>query len=253
MSTNRIPLWEKLELEALETTYRVEQARISSCQVTDFAKSMFMPLHYERNYAYPLIVWLHGEGDDETQLCRVMPCISMRNYVAIAPRGSQAGEDWSQTQEGIAVTKRKVLDCIETASQRYNIAKHRVFLAGCGAGGTMALRVGLNFPDHIAGLASLGGQFPQGHSPLINLEIAREIPLLLSHKRESLDYPVDDVCRDLRLIHTAGFSVTLRQYPAAHELTTNMLCDLDSWIMSLVTGDSTSADASGTSQFTELN
>ncbi len=24
---------------------------------------IFTPLHYERNYAYPLIVWLHGPDD----------------------------------------------------------------------------------------------------------------------------------------------------------------------------------------------
>ena len=47
---------------------------------------LFVPLHYEPNYAYPLIVWLHGAQDDERQLKRVMPFISLRNYVAVAPR-----------------------------------------------------------------------------------------------------------------------------------------------------------------------
>ena len=44
---------------------------------------LFTPLHYERNYAYPLIVWLHGPGDDERQVTRVMPLVSMRNYVGV--------------------------------------------------------------------------------------------------------------------------------------------------------------------------
>ena len=30
---------------------------------------------------------LHGWGDDETQLKRVMPIVSMQNFVAVAPRG----------------------------------------------------------------------------------------------------------------------------------------------------------------------
>ena len=50
---------------------------------------MFGPLHYEAGYAYPLIVWLHGWGDDETQLKRVMPLVSMQNFVAVAPRGTR--------------------------------------------------------------------------------------------------------------------------------------------------------------------
>lgn len=263
MSTNRIPLWEELDTESTETTYRVDQARITSCPSTDFATSMFMPLHYERNYAYPLIVWLHGEGDDESQLCRVIPCISMRNYVAVAPRGlhgrglhgrgSQGDDGWPQTPESISKVEQRVLDCIELASHRYNIAEQWVFLAGYGVGGTMALRVALNLPRAFAGVASLGGPFPQGYSPLLNLGLARDLPLLLCHGRESLDYPVDEVCRDLRLIHTAGFSVTLRQYPTADELTPNMLGDLDSWIMPIVTGQPVSDDASEATQFTELN
>jgi hypothetical protein len=47
---------------------------------------VFAPLHYEPNYAYPLVVWLHAEGTDEQDLSRVIPRISMRNYVAVAPR-----------------------------------------------------------------------------------------------------------------------------------------------------------------------
>ena len=46
------------------------------------------PLHYERNYAYPLVVWLHGPGDNERQLQRIMPLVSMRNFVSIGPRSA---------------------------------------------------------------------------------------------------------------------------------------------------------------------
>lgn len=50
------------------------------------AFSLFSPLHYEPNYGYPLLVWLHGPRDDERQLTRIMPLVSLRNYVAVAPR-----------------------------------------------------------------------------------------------------------------------------------------------------------------------
>jgi hypothetical protein len=39
------------------------------------------------------------------------------------------------------------------------------------------------------------------------------------------------VCEDLRLLHTAGLSVTLRQYPCGHELAPQMLADANRWIM----------------------
>ena len=64
----------------------------------------FSPLHYEPKYAYPLIVWLHGSGESEAQLRRVMPAISLRNYASIAPRGDACADSglqpefsWEQT------------------------------------------------------------------------------------------------------------------------------------------------------------
>src|SRR5260370_34895202 len=70
-----------------------------------FPFALFAPLNYERNYAYPLIVWLHGPDDNENQLRRIMPLVSLRNYAAIAPRGTAGGETeaaafgWLQSEE----------------------------------------------------------------------------------------------------------------------------------------------------------
>ena len=63
----------------------------------------FAPIRYERGYAYPLVVWLHGALGNEQQLRRVMPLVSMRNYVAVAPRGTSGDRvrrgafSWRQT------------------------------------------------------------------------------------------------------------------------------------------------------------
>src|SRR5436190_20982679 len=55
---------------------------------TDLPYATFAPIHYEERYAYPLLVWLHGNASSERELRQVIPLVSMRNYVAIAPRGS---------------------------------------------------------------------------------------------------------------------------------------------------------------------
>ena len=69
-----------------ETAFQIESALFSP-PAQDTTYALFAPLHYESGYAYPLIVWLHGRGNDERQLLRIMPQVSMRNYVAVAPRG----------------------------------------------------------------------------------------------------------------------------------------------------------------------
>ncbi len=205
--------------------------------------SFFVPLHYEPNYAYPLLIWLHGPHDDHRQLKRVMPHVSMRNYVAVAPRcptaasgHSQPADPWRQETAGIFQALRSVDDCITQAAARYHIAPQRVFLAGFDCGGTMALRLGLAAPDRFAGVASIGGPFPDGHHPMSNLIAARQLPLLIAQGRDSQSYPIGRVCEELRLFHVAGMCVNLRQYPCEDELTTQMLSDLDAWMMQLVTG-----------------
>ncbi len=150
---------------------------------------MFGPLHYEANYAYPLIVWLHGPGDSEQQLKRIMPMISLRNYVAVAARGtaesSGGGFHWRQSDEHIQAADERVAECIEAASQRFNVASHRVFLAGYGCGGTMAFRMALNNPRDVAGVLSFGGPLPTGRAPLAQLQAARRLAVFVTCTRES--------------------------------------------------------------------
>jgi phospholipase/carboxylesterase len=204
--------------------------------------ALFVPLHYEPNYAYPLVVWLHGPGDDERQLQRIMPLVSMRNYVAIGPRGPRpctdgaAGFTWSESDADVMAAEECVFECLEVARERWSIAAQRIFLAGYQCGGTLAFRLGLQHPRKFAGVLSLGGPFPTGHAPLANFDQARQLPLFIAQGRRSVLYPVETTCDELRLFHAAGMHVTLRQYPCGDELNPQMLHDMNVWIMELVTG-----------------
>jgi hypothetical protein len=64
-----------------------------------------------------------------------------------------------------------------------------------------------------------------------NLSLARKLPIFLSVGRDSTQYPASKVCENLRLLHTAGMSVTLSQYPCGLELAPQMLGDVDRWII----------------------
>ena len=206
--------------------------------------SLFAPLHYEPNYAYPLLVWLHGPSDYEGQLTRIMPFVSLRNYVAVAPRGSvpltrsarSTKFTWRQTRADIALAEQHVFDAIDLARARFHVAPERVFLAGYDVGGTMAFRLAMSHPEQFAGVLSLCGGFPEGATPLSRLGQIRRLPVFLACGRDSATFPPTRVCDDLRLFHAANLKVNLRQYPCTQQLTTGMLADMDRWIMELVTG-----------------
>ncbi len=207
------------------------------------ACALFGPQHYEPNYAYPLVVWLHTPGKDETELNRVMLGLSLRNYVGVAPRGTRlarttnhnAGYNWPNGEADLTLAESRVIECIATARTRYHIHPQRIFLAGFDAGGTMAFRLGMLHPTYFAGVLSLCGPFPRQGTPLGRLPEARQLPLFVACGRESLRYDEENACRDLRLFHCAGLDITLRQYPGGHRLGAEMLADANRWMMDLVT------------------
>jgi phospholipase/carboxylesterase len=231
---------------SLESVFQVSSASFSTRDF-DFPHALFAPMHYAPGYAYPLIVWLHGDGNDERQLQRVMPLVSMQNYVAVAPRGIQLSDEgeagrpccgWMQTDEHTEQAEQRVFDAAELAGRKFHVSRKRVFLAGFDAGGTMAMRIAMSHPDRFAGVLSLCGAFPTGRTPFCNLVAARRLGIFLATGRGSAEYPAARVCEDLRLLHAAGLSITLRQYPCGQELMPQMLRDVDRWIIEQITAPS---------------
>jgi phospholipase/carboxylesterase len=234
---NRLQLWDKSQ-DSTDLPLKDDGLSVpASNDRSGGHHAIFAPLHYEPNYAYPLVVWLHGPNDNETQLQRVMPEISLRNYVGVGTRGNVAspvGFSWRDGDLGSA--EQAVFDSIDMVQARFNIAPHRIFLAGFESGGSLAFRIGLRHPSTFAGVLSAGGPFPLGQTPLACLDQARSLPLFIAQGRYSKTYPVERTCDELRLFHSAGLSVSVRQYPCADELDSLMLRDMDAWIMERVTG-----------------
>jgi phospholipase/carboxylesterase len=209
------------------------------------AHSLFCPLHYEKNYAYPLVVWLHENGSSHRQTPQMMQKISMRNYVGIGPNASQAeqagGGQWQQTPQSILETENSISRCIGIACEKYHIDRSRIFIAGAGAGGTMAFRVGLNHPDWFAGVLSIGGPMSLVQTPLAGFKQSRKLNCFVSQARDSQQFSVDELCDQLRLMYASGFDVTVRQYPGAEDLTDQVLRDMNVWIMEQVTGQTSAS------------
>lgn len=206
-----------------------------------FAYHLLGPIHYEPNYAYPLVVWLHNAGDDEKQIRRVMPHVSLRNYVAVGPRGvvtesSGYSYSWTSDLASPQAAWQSVQESIAVARKRYNVNPDRIFLAGLHDGGTMALRLALTQPEQFAGAISIGGPFPMNCGALSRLAAVRDLPLLVMRGMESAGYPESQVCDELRLFHAARMHVHLRQYMCGDELMVPMLRDMDAWLMERVTG-----------------
>ena len=187
-----------------------------------------------------------------------MPLLSLRNYVAVAPRGLTPGEagekihsrtisfdgrhrniaplfDWPETSFAADEAEDRVFSAIARSKNGCHIAPNRIFLAGSGSGGTMALRLGAKYPERFAGVISLGGPFPENDLPLLYWSRLRPLPMLLAVGVASAVFPPEKASRQLRLFHTAGMSVSIRQYKTAEETTPQMFRDVNRWIMEQIT------------------
>src|SRR3954462_4877231 len=239
---SKIPMKSAVATSKHSQSFANRTRRLAPSQ-DDLAYATFAPIHYEKRYAYPLLVWLHGDAGSERELRHVIPQGSMRNYVAVAPRGSRQScqnrrfFDWRQSPEAIEAAESHIAGCIAMAQDRFNFHPNRIFIVGRDTGGTMALRAAWNEPGRFAGVGALHGPLPSQLSPMRRVNEVRKLPCLLTTSRESVLYPQNRVCDDLRLLHSAGCKVTLRHSPGDDDLTDTMLPDLNNWLMELVCGN----------------
>lgn len=229
----------------------------------------FVPHRYEPNYAYPLLVLLHGRGGDEQQLVRSMPTMSWRNYVGLGLRGPEPlrrdgeavpgydwgdafrhpcrrpGPSWSEPDPSTVVAevlRRGAVDAIDAiedaafdAVRRTRRALHihseRIFLVGVGEGAAVAYRLGLTHPERFAGVVAINGWLPRGFRTLSRWRSARRLRVLALHGLWNARAPIDQARRDADLLWSAGLPVTLQTYPTAEKVIAPMLSAADSWLI----------------------
>ncbi len=213
--------------------------------------AFFLPVHYEKSYQYPLVVWLHNDGHNENQVTQVVPHISMRNYIAVGVRGSRATDtsghcfEWRSSQGAIQTAYENVVDAIDESQRRYSINPSRIVLAGYQSGGTMAMRIAFRDPHLFAGVVSLGGRMPEGRRLFSNLEDLRNkgMPMLWQWAIHNPQFSQQNLEQDMRTSMMIGTQLEIRQYRDDDEMNTVALADANQWIMNRIVCRSPSTES----------
>jgi phospholipase/carboxylesterase len=205
----------------------------------------FAPVGYEPRYAYPLIVFLHGQGGNEEQILRLAPRVSRRNYVSIGLRGpvclgpnrkGALGFSWGDSSHRTLI-EDYLLGAIGETRRHYHIHSERIFLAGFAEGATLAYRMGMLFPEKLGGVIALNGAMPREDRPLLRLPETRALRVFIGHGIANSVVPSSMVRADRRLLYTAGIDVDMKTYPTNHRLHADMLRDINRWIITHCTGE----------------
>jgi len=234
---NRIPLFFGAQSDSLNASSENWSAVARSGYVRTLGQyRLFCPVGFEPHYAYPLLLWLHSGGHDAEQLLRVMPWISLRNFVAVAPCAPRFDQEcggyfWPTDTGRLEAAEETVFAALEAARRHYPVHPQRIFVAGYQDGGTLALHLGLTYPGQFAGAASINGPYPRDARPLRCLAQLRRLPLWIAQGDTATLYPTPQLQEDMKLFHAAGMTVMVRQYTCGDEIHARMLADLNTWIM----------------------
>jgi len=198
----------------------------------------------------PLVIGLHGLGDDAENFVRLFARrgITGRFLFAVPdaphpmPAGSRGvGYSWyfrspeGGTADGIrshALNVKFVLDVLDAVKKHYRVDERKVFLMGFSQGAGMTLSVGLARPDLFRGLIPIGGWAQPGeHSEAALLAVAEEATrVLICHSPEDRVVPFEGAEKAAELLTNAGIRNRLVEYDGGHTVSKAVLSEIVTWI-----------------------
>jgi len=211
------PLPEDLDdLPALSALDAVVPLEESTADLDD----VFVPDHYEPNYAYPLLVWIQTTPWPRGGLDRMMRMVSDRNYFGVAV----PVVDPERLEEQLAETFARL-------RRRYHLHTERVHLIGVGEGGTQALQSALNRPGWFGGVAAISSNWPTGSRMLARYDELRGKRVLFALDETDPPDLIAGVQSAGRLLWTAGLQVTTVCTSGGTEPCIALLREINRWVM----------------------
>ncbi|MCY2940004.1 MAG: hypothetical protein NTV55_16855 [Planctomycetota bacterium] len=197
----------------------------------------FLPMGYEPNYPYPLIVFLHGHGSSEERVLKLAPKFSRRNFICIALRGNEVAEARPDGRIGYSwnpndsMVEDYVFKSIEQTRRQFHVHSERIFLAGICEGASQAYGLSMSHGPSFAGLISLNGCMPRVHRPLLRPNSVRHLQVFIGHGMANSVVPLSLAKEDQRLLYSAGLDVSFTSYPTNNKLHEGMFGDVNRWVI----------------------
>ena len=204
----------------------------------------------EGNTAERVLVLLHGYNADERDLGALLPHLDPEgHFAAVLPRGPIAaslGFAWFDIEsgdpvaasEGRAASIEAVDDLLDAACAERGMKREEAVVAGFSQGAGLALALGLRRSDrpHPAAVLAMS-PFVQHDELDMDIEAAREVPVLLQHGTEDPMIPVERTRESAAALLELGVPVVYREYPMEHQISLESLQDARAWLDAVRAGE----------------
>ena len=215
------------------------------------------------------VIWLHGLGADGHDFEGVVPFLNVPSHCQVryifphAPHRSVTinmgmrmrawydiinpilGEP-PEDREGVVESCDLVADII--AQEKANgIGPERIVLAGFSQGGAVALHLGLQYPERLAGIMALSTYLPLVDTVENQMSKAnRQTPILYLHGSADPVIPITTAQRSRQVLLELGCNVKSKDYLMPHAVSPDEMMDIGVWLKERCESTMHDADVDGT-------
>jgi predicted esterase len=146
-----------------------------------------LPKDYNPDRKYPLLVFLHGSGQDEQNLLNSER--SAGNFIEVAPYARDMYQCYASDS-----SQNDIIEAIEDVKQHFSVDKDKIIIGGFSMGGYGALRTFYEHPELYKGVAVFAGHpnlandwLGEGHPNFLDdkfLKNFSNIPVFIYHGRK---------------------------------------------------------------------
>ncbi len=172
--------------------------------------SIYVPADYNQALAYPLLVYLHGSGDDDRVL-KQTPKIE-KGFIIVAPNGRGTSNCFAGKEP-----QTDIMESINDVVANFNIDTTKIILSGFSMGGYGVYRTFYEHPDVFSSIAVLSGH-PNLAQKWIgpdeidftqekNLASFTQIPVYIFHGKEDMNCPYEITAKLANCLKQMGCKV----------------------------------------------
>lgn len=198
------------------------------------------------------VIWLHGLGADGHDFAPIVaelglpPSTNIRFIFPHAPmlpvtiNGGYVMPAWydiksldlrqEEDEQGIRHSQLQLETLIRRELER-GIPSQRIALAGFSQGGAIALHTGLRHDAPLAGVLALSTYLPlPGTLKQEASHTNAALPLFMAHGKVDSVIPLGHGMATKDLLMEAGYAVEWHEYPMAHTVCGEEICDIGTWL-----------------------